>query len=88
MSDHVPIQEQIIGFLTCPTGFELCRECGFFKEARCTFEPLCSREWFEKHAHDLDNWKPTIEIVTPGHKATFSSKDAKVLKKAIKAMRG
>lgn len=48
---------------------------------------LCGSEWLKEHAHDLDNWHPTIEIIRPGSKQTFTIKDPKIMNEVVKLLR-
>lgn len=46
-------------------------------------QPLCGWDWVRQHRHDLDNWEPKMEIVTPKGRHTFSG-DRKAVEKAVK----
>jgi hypothetical protein len=48
---------------------------------------LVPNGWIAKHRHDLDNWKPTIELIRPGSKQTIVIKDKKAEKEVIKIMK-
>lgn len=51
-------------------------------------EPMCGWQWVYAHRHDLDNWKPTIEIYREGYRVKATSHDVKVLNEVTKiAMR-
>ena len=47
-------------------------------------KPLCGYDWLWQHYHDLDNWKPVIEITRPGAKYTITTQNAKALNEAVK----
>jgi len=48
---------------------------------------LVSRDWLEKHRHDLDNWHPTIELSRPGSKQTIVIRDKNAEKEVIKILK-
>lgn len=46
--------------------------------------PLCGWDWIRQHQHDLDDWRPSIEIARPGSNYKIEIRDTKVIDKVIR----
>ena len=49
--------------------------------------PICGYAWIETHRRDLDNWYPTFEMSSPGHKTSVIVRDRETEKSIIKMLR-
>lgn len=50
-------------------------------------EPMCGWQWVYAHLHDLDDYKPTIELHQPGLTLKLQVKDAKTLREVVRAIK-
>jgi hypothetical protein len=59
----------------------------YYWRMRLGFEPLCGWTWLSLHEHDLDNWQPTIELISPGSHFKFTIKDKEAMKAVSRIIR-